>query len=183
MNKEGKKNLRILARYIILLAVAVLGVSLFHFIFLPLTKYPVFYFLDIFFDALLVGNAIFINNVTIEIAGACVAGSAYFLLLILNLGTPNINPDKRIKMILYGFGIFLVVNIIRIIFLSFLFLNSSPYFDFLHKFLWYFGSTVLVVGIWFFEVKIFRLKDIPFYSDLRYLYRKSSFPSLTKKRR
>jgi hypothetical protein len=40
-------------------------------------------------------------------------------------------------------------------------------FDISHKLSWYIGSIILVVGIWFLEVKKFNIKEIPFYSDLK----------------
>ena len=36
--------------------------------------------------------------------------------------------------------------------------------------LWYLGSTLFVIGIWFIEVKLFKIKEIPIYSDIKFLY-------------
>ncbi|MCR4327161.1 MAG: pacearchaeosortase [Nanoarchaeota archaeon] len=174
MNKRLKKGLEILFRYLFVLFISFFAIEVIYDIFLPLTKYPVFYFLDIFFEAFLILDSIIIGDYTLEIFGACVASSAYFLFFILNLATPGIEISKRVKMILFSFLVFLVINIIRIIFLGVLFVNASPYFDFFHKLLWYAGSTVLVVGVWFFEVKFFKIKEIPFYTDLKYLYNHST---------
>jgi len=174
MNKESKRTLNLFLRYLLLVLIALPGLDIFYVIFLPLTKYPVYWFLQIFFNPVMVGNTLIVGSKFIEIVGACVAGSAYYLLLVLNLGTPDIKTPLRIKMILLSFLGFLLVNIIRIIFLSVIYLNNSPAFDFLHKVFWYFGSTILIVFIWFLEVKIFDIKGIPFYSDLKRLYQSSS---------
>ncbi|PJE81554.1 hypothetical protein COU58_01895 [Candidatus Pacearchaeota archaeon CG10_big_fil_rev_8_21_14_0_10_32_42] len=174
MNREEKKSVEILIRYFLLLVLSIFAVPVFYFLFSPLTKYPVFYFMDIFYEAVLVLDSIFIENYTLEIFGACIGGSAYVLFLILNLATPGIENFKRVKMLFLAFFLFLVINIVRIIFLGILFVNGSPYFDISHKILWYAGSTILVVGLWFFEVSHFKIKEIPFYSDLKFLYQKSN---------
>jgi len=174
MKFESKKTLNLLLRYALLILIAFFGLNLFYTVFLPLTKYSVYYFLQIFFEPIMVGDTLQFGQKTIEIIGACVAGSAYSFLLLLNLGTPNIKLPLRMKMILFSFGIFLIVNIARIIILSLMYLNDSPSFDALHKILWYFGSTILVVLIWFLQIKIFEIEKIPFYSDLKSLYQKSN---------
>lgn len=109
---------------------------------------------------------------SIELIGACIAGSAYYLLLIFNLSVPDVKLKKRFKMLAFAFLAFLVINIIRIFLLSILFLSNSQWFDITHKLFWYVGSIVFVVGIWFFEVKYFKIKKIPIYSDLRFLFKK-----------
>ena len=76
-------------------------------------------------------------------------------------------------MIALSFILFLIINILRIFFLSLLFISGSSWFDFTHELFWYLVSIVFVVGIWFTEVKLFKIKEIPFYSDLKLLYKKS----------
>ena len=174
MKSGSKKVLGIFSRYLILVLIPLFGFGLFYAVFLPMTKFPVFWILSVFFDASLIGNSIFIGEKAIEIIGACVAGSAYSFLLILNLSTSGIKIGKRIKMILLSFLIFLLVNIIRIIVLGAMYINDSPFFDVAHKILWYAGSTVLVVLIWFYEVRIFKVNNMPVYADLKYFYKKSS---------
>lgn len=175
MKKESKKFLIIILRYLILALIAIPGFDFFYMIFLPLTKFPVFYLLSLFYDPVVLGNSIFIFDKSIEIVGACVAGSAYYFLLILNLSTPNIKRLNRIRMIFAGFLVFLLINIIRIFLLSVMYLNDSQFFDFTHKLFWYLGSTLFIVIIWFVQVKKNKIRSIPFYSDLKYIYGKSSF--------
>ncbi|MEK6760576.1 MAG: pacearchaeosortase [Nanoarchaeota archaeon] len=174
MNKIHKKFVDIFARYSVLLAVLFPSLWIFYFVLTPLTVYPVFHILGIFFDTILIKNTIIINNqIPIDLIRACIAGSAYYLLMILNLSIPGINFKKRIKMIFISFAILLFVNILRIVGLSFIFLGDFRFFVEAHQFLWYFMSTIFVVAIWFSEVKFFKIKEIPFYSDLKFLHKHS----------
>ena len=164
----------ILSRYIFLLLIGLFALSVFYEVFRPLTIYPVYYLLKIFFYASLNSNVIFIG-IPIEIIDACVAGSAYFLLLILNLSVPNIRLKKRIIIIAFAFLLFLIINVIRIFSLSLLAVSGSSLFDIAHLIFWYAISIAFVVGIWFVEVKLFKIKEIPLYSDLKFLSEKSLF--------
>ncbi len=76
-------------------------------------------------------------------------------------------------MLAFAFSAFLLVNLLRIFILSLMFINGSSFFDITHRLFWYFLSTVFVIVIWFTEVKLFKIKEIPFYTDLKYLYKKS----------
>ncbi len=156
----------IILRYSVLILLGIVSVSVFYPFFIPLTLYPTYFLLSLFFNPSLVENVIFVGNFPIEIIGACVAGSAYYLMLILNLSTPGIKLSRRIGAILFSFVSFLLINILRIFSLSFLLLSGKSSFDIIHKFLWYFGSVLFVVLIWFLTVKIFQIKEIPIYSDV-----------------
>lgn len=175
MNKIHKRFADIFARYLILILASFPSLWIFYFVFTPLTIYPVFYTLGMFFDAILIKNVVIINNqVPIELIRSCVAGSAYYLLFVLNLSLPNIDVKRRIGMIIISFAALLLINILRIVLLSYIFLESFAIFVTAHQFLWYFMSTIFVVAIWFSEVKFFKMKEIPFYSDMKFL-RKHSF--------
>lgn len=174
MNTKNKQFLSISIRYLILLLVAFPSFWLFYLIFTPLTIYSVYFALNIFFDVFLTGNVIILNGqISIEIIPACIAGSAYYLLLILNLSIFKIKLSDRIKMISLSFLAFLIINILRIFILSTILLSNFKLFVITHLVFWYAMSTVFVVGIWFFEVKFFKIKEIPFYSDLKFLYKNS----------
>ena len=171
-----KNSLKIFIRYLIIILIAIPNLFVFYFIFTPATIYPVFGAFKIFFkEVLLVGNTFQISNeFFIEIINACVAGSAYYLLFILNLSTPKIKIKKRIKMLLFSFAFLLGLNILRILILSLIFVylpSTSNLFDITHKLFWYFGTTIFVVLIWFIEVKTFKIKEIPIYSDIKFLYK------------
>lgn len=163
----------IFLRYILIILVALPNLYLFYLIFTPLTLYPLYFIFNLFIETSLENNILFINGFSIEIIKACVAGSAYYLLFVLNMSIPNIKLKKRAQMILYSFLLLLFFNILRIVILSFILFSGSSYFEVTHRFFWYFMSTVLVILIWFTEVKIFKIKDIPIYSDLSFLFKKS----------
>ena len=174
MKKTHKQSADIFIRYFILIFAAFSNFFIFYLVFTPLTVYPVYLILNLFFDSILIKSVIIINNeIPIEIIKACIAGSAYYLLLVLNLSTPKINFQKRIKMIFLAFSALLIMNVARIIFLSVIFLEGLPFFVLAHQFFWYFLSTIFVVLIWFSEVKFFKIREIPFYSDFKFLHKYS----------
>jgi exosortase/archaeosortase family protein len=104
-----------------------------------------------------------------------VAGAAYYLLFMLNLSVPKIKVLRRMAILSIAFISFFIVNILRIFFLSVIYYYDFPFSDIVHEFSWYFGSIILTVGIWFSEVYLFKIKEIPFYSDLNYFYKRSIF--------
>ena len=161
----------ILIRYSLLIVLAIPNLWLFYAVFTPLTAYPVFALLNLLYDALLISGKIILINRTIpiELIQACIAGAAYYLLLILNLSTREIKLKTRVKMIAFSFLAFLLVTILRIFILSIIAVSGSSFFDLTHIVFWYGLSTIFVVAIWFAEVKLFRIKTIPFYSDIKFL--------------
>ena len=170
MKKNSKEIINILVRYSILL-IAGINFYLFYLIFTPLTLYPVFFLMNLFFNSSLMANNIILieKTIPIELINACVAGSAYYLLLILNLSTPKIKLDKRIKILLISFLLLLIINIFRIFIMTFFYITNFYFFDITHKIFWYGLSTLFVVLIWFSEVKYFKIKEIPIYSDIKFL--------------
>jgi exosortase/archaeosortase family protein len=166
MKKGFSFALDLILRYLILIIFGISNSAIFYFLFTSLTVYPVYFLLKIFFDTSLVSSILTINNTSIEIIGACVAGSAYFLLLILNLSTRGIKLEKRILVLLFSFFSLLIFNILRIFLLSALLISGTSFFDVAHKLFWYVGSVFFVVLIWFSSVKLFKIKEIPFYSDI-----------------
>jgi len=180
MNKAAKQFTDILLRYTILILAAIPNLYIFYLIFTPLTIYPVYFLLNLFFEPSLMGSIILINNIPIEIIKACVSGSAYYLLFMLHLSIPNIKIKKRIKMILLAFTSLLILNILRIFLLSIMIMNDSAWFGITHMFFWYVLSIGFVLGIWFLEVKFFKIKQTPFYSDLKFIYNHSTLKKFKK---
>jgi len=165
-----KETIDLIVRYLILLIIPLGGLFIIYKVFTPLTVYPVYAVLKSIYSAnLLEGNIIFFKEYYAEIVGACVAGAAYYLLLILNLTTP-MHLEKRIKSILFLLLSFLVINVLRIIIFGILFAKAYPYFDITHELTWYFGSTLIVIAVWFSNVCIFKIKAIPIYTDLSNLF-------------
>ncbi len=167
--KERKNILTILMRYLILLAL-MFTLPLIYKIFTPLTIYPVLWLLKIFFNNVVILRDMLIipTETVIQLIPACIAGSAYLLLLILNLSVP-MSYKKRVFSLTLSFALLLLLNILRIFFLAILYYNKFVLFDFTHKIFWYLLSTIFVVAIWFFTVKIFSIKEIPAYSDMKVL--------------
>lgn len=165
----------IFIRYILLLVLSINGLFVFYFVFTPLTIFPLYFLFSAFFEVLLdfANSIIYVQSVPIEIIDACVAGSAYYLLLIFNLSTPKIKISSRLKMISFSFLSFLIINILRIFVLAIMYIYGSPYFEIAHKISWYAGSVVAVILIWFYQVKAYSISEIPFYSDLKFLYKNS----------
>lgn len=181
LKKEHRKYLDIFVRYLVLVLIGIPNLWLFYTIFTPLTVYPVLFLLGLFYDTVLLGNVILVNNFfPIEIISACVAGSAYYLLLILNLSIP-MEIKKRIKLLAFSFASLLFINILRIFIFSLIFISGKSFFDFTHILFWYLGSVVFVVGIWFAGVKIFKVKAVPVYSDLQTILNKTKNRKRSKK--
>ncbi|PIO08811.1 hypothetical protein COU59_00145 [Candidatus Pacearchaeota archaeon CG10_big_fil_rev_8_21_14_0_10_34_12] len=175
-NKKDKLQFSdVITRYVVLVAVAIPNLWLFYFVFTPLTIYPIYYVLGQFFPVSLLSSKILLINhqLPIEFIEACIAGAAYYFLLILNLSTPQIKLSDRIKMIFLSFFLLLTVNVIRITTLILMIYHDVAFFNVTHLLFWYLLSTVFVIAIWFFEVKLFKIKNIPFYSDLKFLHKKS----------
>lgn len=189
MNKLWKS---IIFRYGLLLVLGLGNLFIFYLIFTPLTVYPVFGLISSIHEASLLrgdlsqacvvlqnipllskiacmNTTIFFKGYFASIVSACVAGSAYYLLLILNLSTPMKNK-QRVKSILFLIFMFLILNIFRIFGFALLFsIKGFELFDLAHTATWYFGSTIFVVLLWFANVTIFKIKSIPIYTDFKFI--------------
>lgn len=166
MEKQDKKTIFLLLRYLILL-VLVFNSYLIYKILTPITVYFTAGLLNLFYKISILGTNIIINQTkTINITAACVAGSAYILLLILNLFVA-MKPKQRIYSILFSTALLLIFNVLRIVILAILFVNHFEYLYLTHKLIWYILSTVFVIGIWFLTIKLFKIKQIPIVSDIK----------------
>lgn len=168
---ENREALALSFRYLVLILLGLFNLKVFYYVFTPLTVRPVYGILSVFYDNanLLSGNMLFFAGQYAQIIPACIAGAAYYLLLILNLATP-MKIGKRIKSILFLFGVFLALNIARIALFAGLLASGYQYFDAAHRLVWYFGSTLMVVIIWFANVWIFRIREVPIYDDAKELF-------------
>jgi len=162
-----KRAWNIFFRYILAFIFGIF-INIFYFIFTPLTVYPVYFILKLFYPVLLQGETLIISTAAITLVPACIAGSAYYLLLILNLLTP-IKLKTRIKALIFSFLALLILNIIRIVIFSSLYLSNFAYFDITHWIFWYFLSLLFVFLIWIAEIKIYKIKTTPLYTDLKYI--------------
>jgi len=163
-----KPKLSILTRYLTLL-ILMFTTPLIYKVFSPLTIYPSFYLIKLFFiQTTLINNTILINEFPIQIISACIGASAYLLLLILNLSTP-MSIKKRIQTLAFSISTLLIINILRIFLLSILAYKTPLLFTTIHNITWLFLNTLFVVLIWFLTIKLFKIKAIPIYTDFKSL--------------
>lgn len=167
---DAKAILDISARYLLLLLASLKGLWIFYFLFTPLTMLLSSLLLGFIYPVKTYSSVIVLNDeIIINMVRACIAGSAYYLLLILNLTTANIKFRNRILIFLFDASLFFVLNVARIFVLVLMQAKNVVFFDITHKIFWYGISTVYVVFIWILTAKIFKIKDIPIYSDLKFL--------------
>lgn len=169
MNKN--QIFSILTRYIILLILGMFNIFLFYFIFTPLTFYPVLWILNLIYGSVISSpDTILFKGYFATLVPACIAGSAYYLLTILNLTTP-MKAKTRAKSIIFLLASFLIINVIRIVIFAVIYAEKGyELFNTAHLATWYFGSTILVVLLWFANVLIFKIHNIPIYTDIKNIY-------------
>ena len=143
----------------------------------PITIYSVYVILYLLnYNPVISFDSILMADKTLVFAPACIAVGAYYLLLLLILFTKDIKLIDRIKCFLLGSLLILVINLIRILILSILVINyNKVWFDLIHMTFWYLVSGIYVALVWIFLVYLLKIKSIPVYSDLKYLYEKSIF--------
>jgi exosortase/archaeosortase family protein len=167
MKQLSKRIIGIFARYFTLLLIGTSNLYIIYAVLTPLTIYVTTAILSIYATPTLIGNSIDLTGVTIEIAPACVAGAAFYLLLILTLSVPDVKPITRIKAIMTALAILFALNIIRI--LALIPLIKTAHFETIHWIFWHLASTIFVVATWIAIITIYKIKSIPIYSDLKYL--------------
>ena len=156
-------------RYLIIVLVGLFGINLIYTVFTPLTIYPSLWILKLFYNLNMENNTLILGRYSINIISACIAGAAYYLLLILNLSTP-MKTKTRVNSLVFSVIFFLAFNIIRLVIFASLFFAGYSYFDLAHKAVWYLGSTIFVVALWFLNVSLFKIKSVPAYTDLKNLF-------------
>jgi len=165
--KFKKRILESAFRYGIAVVVG-LFISIFYLIFTPLTMLFLSSMLKLLFSIKVFSNFIFYNGIAIEIIPACIGGSAYYLLFLLNILTPQIKSRTRLYAFIFSAALFFIFNLLRLfILVSLEFSNINTYFY--HKLFWYLGSTLFVFFIWIASIKIFKIKEIPVVSDFIWL--------------
>lgn len=167
MNKQSKKILGLFARYFAIVLIGAGNLYIIYKLLTPLTIHVLNVILSIFANPTLIDNIIHLNGMLIEIVPACVAGAAFYLLLILILSTADIKPRIRIKAILTALAMFFTLNILRILIL--IPIINKPYFETIHWIFWHIISTIFVVAVWLSVIKIHKIKSIPIYSDFKYI--------------
>jgi len=170
---DNKDAFYLVVRYVICLLLGLNSLYIIYKVFTPLTLYTVLFILKaIYSSANLFLNNISFSSSSISITQACIAGAAYYLLIILNLTTP-ITIKKRVKSLAFLILLFLIINICRIIIFAVLFDKGFRYFDLSHTIAWHIGSTIVIIALWFISIRLFDIKEIPIYSDIKSLYKKN----------
>ncbi len=161
---------RLIIRYFLAIILMVFGLNIIYLLISNLTFKLSYYSLFYYNPKLISDISFLIGNNKLNFIPACTAASAYLLLILLILSI-DLNLKKTIKVFLTGSLLILVANIIRIdILIISLVEFGSGAFETLHLFFWKILSTIYVVLLWIFLTKIFKIKEIPVYSDLRKIY-------------
>jgi len=168
MDLRDKKDLiDLVVRYLLIVVLGLGDLFIFYYLFGPLTIKAVISIVSLYSHVLVMQNDIVVNGVLFTFVGACIGGSAYYLLFILALSTRNVRVIDRVKAVLLSFFFLYIFNVFRIVFM--IAISKQLYFDFVHWFLWYFIATAFVILDWFFISWIFGIRSVPIYSDVRYL--------------
>lgn len=167
MDKDFKKITSLFSRYLIILILGVGDLYLIYKILTPLTLHATNLILKIFTPTTLSGNTIYFNQSIIQIVPACVAGSAFYLLIALILSTANIAPEVRLKALLAALTAFFALNITRILIL--ITLIKTPEFETIHFIFWHIVSTIFVIATYIATIKLYKIKSVPIISDFNYL--------------
>jgi len=115
-------------------------------------------------------HSLIANGTTLEFVRACIATSAYYLLALLILTTKDIGIKKTIKMFIVGSLLIFMMNVLRITLLTLVVLNYGlDWFNAVHMIFWYVISTFYVFLVWIFLIRIYKVKNIPLYSDFKQL--------------
>ena len=121
----------LILRYFILLIIALFGLPILTKILSFLTIKAVFIILNIFYTTNISEDVIIFNSIAIRLIPACIAVSAYYLLLIFNL-TNSMGLKTRTKSIFFLLISFFTINLIRIITIAIIFERGYKYFDLIH---------------------------------------------------
>lgn len=168
-----RDNWILFVRYAAAVALLLLSGFLYSF-FKPLTFYSSYVVTSVFADTVFVAHDTFrIGVEEFLFVPACAAVLAYVLLYVLILFTRGISFRLGLKIALVGSVVIFLVNLLRIELLIFVLLEyGKNYFQTLHLFLWKFVSTVFVALLWIYFVLRHSIKEVPFYGDITFIFKK-----------
>jgi len=148
MKYYGKLGIRL-----ILALVFILFYGIYDKILGPLTIYPAYFIIDLFYNSNLINESIFIENYIIKFIPACIAVLAYALLFFLIVLTKGIGLKKSVKLFVIGSGLILLMNIFRIDLLLFILIEfGDNMFDKVHLLFWNFVSGIIIkswIYLWY----------------------------------
>ncbi len=165
----------------------ILNPFVWYWIFIWPTMLLPYFLLKIFgFEAVLSLSSftIYSGNYALEFIEACVASSAYFLLSLLILTTKDIGWKKMLKMFFVGGFLILVMNILRVMIIIIVLLTlGGNWFNIIHLTFWKLISTLYVFLVWILLIRWYKIKNIPIYSDIKYLYNEALNKNHDKKKK
>jgi exosortase/archaeosortase family protein len=169
MRRNCIKTLHLFARYLLVAVTAAGNFYVFRKILTGPTITATAAALRLFFDDVFIMSPyIFVHGVTTEITASCVAILAYYLLFVLIISTANVKPAKRLMALAVSFAILFILNVARMVLL--VFIVHTPYFDTAHFLFEHLFFSVVVVAVWAGISFFMKIKTVPVYSDLKFLY-------------
>jgi len=164
---------KLITRIGLALILVLLPIDIFYLLLLKPTLYAASIFLG-GYNPIILEDSLVINNAVLKFIPACIASLAYLLLLLLILTTKDIEIRKRIRLFFIGSSIIFMANIIRIDALIYVYFEyGNEMFNMLHLFIWDLLSSVFVAFLWIALVKIYGIKSMPVYDDLKTLYKQA----------
>ena len=150
--------------------------SLLTWILTPITL-KLSYITLLYYNPILISaDVMVINGIPFSFIEACIATSAYYLIILLVLLTKEITLKQRIKLIFIGSLLILLMNLLRIFILIFVTVNYGFYwFEIIHLAFWKFVSGIYIALVWILLVRYYKIKSVPVYDDIKYLFNKSYF--------
>lgn len=158
-----------LLRYGLLLALGLSALAPLYWLITPFTVYAVAGVLGLFgTTTILAETTIVFQGAYIALIPACIAGAAYYLLLICAFTLP-LSWAQRFKLIGISWGLFFIGNILRILLATYFITSNQTLFDLTHALFWYAGSMLLVIACWFVTAFYYKVEEIPILTDIQQL--------------
>jgi exosortase/archaeosortase family protein len=159
-----------LMRYGLVAILGALALEPLYWFLTPLTVQTVKILISTVTSVTLLGETtLYIKGEYISLVPACIAGAAYYLLLICACTIP-LTWKERGKVLGISWGLLFVFNVIRILGTTYLATTGNSLFTVTHAFFWYAGSTVMVILCWILTTTYCKIQTIPFVTDLTALY-------------
>ncbi len=121
------------------------------------------------------------GEATINIVKYCVTASAYYLLALFCIIIMDVAIWKRALMFLIGSALIFGMNLARIVILIITLLKYQSSFQAAHFVLNFLLSVVYVILVWVLLSFLFKVKTVPFYSDINFLMHEMLKKSSRKK--
>ena len=144
---------------LIRILVCFIPLSLLTWILTPITV-NLSYITLLYYNPILAADVIVIHGIPFSFIEACIATSAYYLIILLTLLTKDITLKQRIKLIFIGSLLILLMNLFRIFLLIFVTINYGFYwFEIIHLAFWKFLSGIYVALVWILLVRYYKNKN------------------------